>query len=157
MGLGITLRRAGIDSLTILEKAEGVGGVWRDNTYPGAACDVPSHLYSFSFEPNPEWTRRYSPQPEILDYLERCVENYGLGPQPAARHRGRGPSSTRARALADETTDGRDVEADVLVSACGQLSLPATTRIAGRSGSPARSSTPPAGNTASTSTASGWR
>ena len=74
------LKKAGIDSLTIFEKADGVGGVWRDNTYPGAACDVPSHLYSFSFEPNPDWSRRYSPQPEILDYLERCVEKYGLRP-----------------------------------------------------------------------------
>jgi len=80
IGLPITLKKAGIGSLTILEKGEGVGGVWRDNTYPGAACDVPSQLYSFSFEPNPRWSRRYSPQPEILTYLDRCVDRYGLRP-----------------------------------------------------------------------------
>jgi cation diffusion facilitator CzcD-associated flavoprotein CzcO/acetyl esterase/lipase len=132
IGLAITLKKAGIDSVTIFEKAEGVGGVWRDNNYPGAACDVPSHLYSFSFEPNPDWSRRFSPQPEILDYLDRCVEKYGLR------------SSLRlgtevARAEFDdesgkwriETTGGETVEADVLVSACGQLSRPALTRIEG--------------------------
>ena len=78
VGMGIALRRAGIGSFTILERGERVGGVWRDNTYPGATCDVPSHLYSFSFEPNHEWSRTYSPQPEILAYLERCVRRYGL-------------------------------------------------------------------------------
>jgi cation diffusion facilitator CzcD-associated flavoprotein CzcO/acetyl esterase/lipase len=130
IGLAITLRKAGIDSLTIFEKAEGVGGVWRHNTYPGAACDVPSHLYSFSFEPNPDWSRRYSPQPEILDYLERCVEKYGL--RPSLRL---GTEVTRAE-FDDEsakwridTAGGETVEADVLVSACGQLSRPAMARI----------------------------
>ena len=132
IGLAITLKKAGIESLTILEKAEGVGGVWRHNTYPGAACDVPSHLYSFSFEPNPDWSRRYSPQPEILDYLERCVEKYGL--RQTLRL---GTEVTRAEFDDDigkwriETDDGETLEADVLVSACGQLSLPAMTRIEG--------------------------
>ncbi len=131
IGLAITLKKAGVDSLTILEKADGIGGVWRDNTYPGAACDVPSHLYSFSFEPNPDWSRRYSPQPEILDYLERCIERYGL--RPSLRL---GTEVRRAEFDEDsgrwriETDDGT-VEADVLVSACGQLSRPATTRIEG--------------------------
>ncbi len=132
IGLAITLRRAGLDSFTIFEKGEGVGGVWRDNTYPGATCDVPSHLYSFSFEPNPDWSRRYSPQPEILGYLERCVEKYGLEPNLRL-------GTEVARADYDEstgrwrveTTDGDSIEADVLVSACGQLSLPAMTRIPG--------------------------
>ncbi|HMA27032.1 MAG TPA: alpha/beta hydrolase fold domain-containing protein, partial [Solirubrobacterales bacterium] len=80
IGLGITLKKSGLDAFTIFEKSERIGGVWRDNTYPGVACDVPSHLYSFSFEPNPDWTRRYSPQAEILEYLERCVEKHGIGP-----------------------------------------------------------------------------
>jgi cation diffusion facilitator CzcD-associated flavoprotein CzcO/acetyl esterase/lipase len=131
IGLAITLKKAGVDSLTILEKADGIGGVWRDNTYPGAACDVPSHLYSFSFEPNPDWSRRYSPQPEILDYLERCIERYGL--RPSLRL-----GTEVRRAEFDEgsggwriETDEGTVEADVLVSACGQLSRPATTRIEG--------------------------
>ena len=132
IGLAITLKKAGIDSLTIFEKGEGLGGVWRDNTYPGAACDVPSHLYSFSFEPNPNWSRRYSPQPEILDYLERCVDKYGLRPNLRL-----GTEVARAEFDEDsakwriETAGGETIEADVLVSACGQLSRPATTRIEG--------------------------
>ena len=76
---GIALKQAG-QSFVILEKAAGVGGTWRDNTYPGAACDIPSHLYSYSFEPNPGWSRAYGGQPEILAYLQRCADKYGLGP-----------------------------------------------------------------------------
>lgn len=132
IGLAITLKKAGVNSLTIFEKAEGIGGVWRDNTYPGAACDVPSHLYSFSFEPNPDWSRRYSPQPEILDYLEHCVNKYGLRPDLRL-----GTEVSRAEFDEDagtwriEIAGGEMVEADVLVSACGQLSRPALTRIEG--------------------------
>ncbi len=132
IGLAITLKKAGVDSVTIFEKAEGIGGVWRDNTYPGAACDVPSHLYSFSFEPNPDWTRRYSPQPEILEYLEGCVERYGLrsnlrfGTEVTRAEFDEGSGRWRI-----ETKNGETVEADVLVSACGQLSRPAMMRIEG--------------------------
>jgi cation diffusion facilitator CzcD-associated flavoprotein CzcO len=77
---GIELRRAGITDFVILEKAARVGGTWRENTYPGAACDVPSHLYSYSFEPNPRWSRAYGKQAEILAYLEHCADKYGLRP-----------------------------------------------------------------------------
>jgi cation diffusion facilitator CzcD-associated flavoprotein CzcO len=77
---GIQLRRAGIEDFVILEKADRVGGTWRDNSYPGAACDIPSHLYSYSFEPNPRWSRAYGGQPEILAYLEHCADAYGLRP-----------------------------------------------------------------------------
>src|SRR5262245_51743597 len=77
---GIQLRRAGIEDFVILEKATSVGGTWRENTYPGAACDVPSHLYSYSFEPNPRWSRAYGKQAEILAYLEHCADKYGLRP-----------------------------------------------------------------------------
>ena len=63
LGMGIRLKQAGIDSFTIYEQAIEIGGTWRENTYPGCACDVPSHLYSFSFAQNPDWTRAYSPQP----------------------------------------------------------------------------------------------
>jgi cation diffusion facilitator CzcD-associated flavoprotein CzcO/acetyl esterase/lipase len=132
VGLGMVLKRAGIDSFTLFEKADGIGGVWRDNTYPGAACDVPSHLYAFSFEPNPGWTRVYSPQPEILEYLERCVERYGIGANlrlgTEVTRADFDESSGRWRI---ETDDGEKVEADVLVSACGQLSRPALSRIEG--------------------------
>ncbi len=132
IGLGMTLKRAGVDSFTIFEKAEGIGGVWRDNTYPGAACDVPSHLYSFSFEPNPDWTRVYSPQPEILDYLERCVEKYGMAPNlRLGTEVMRAQFDEQSGRWRIETTGGETVEADVLVSACGQLSRPALSRIEG--------------------------
>ncbi|MDB5227979.1 MAG: NAD(P)/FAD-dependent oxidoreductase [Bacteroidota bacterium] len=76
--VGIQLKKAGIHNFKILEKANDVGGTWRDNTYPGAACDVKSNLYSFSFEPNPNWSREFSAQKEILDYIRHCVKKYDL-------------------------------------------------------------------------------
>jgi len=76
--VGIQLKKAGFDNFKILEKANDVGGTWRDNTYPGAACDVKSNLYSFSFEPNPNWTREFSKQAEILTYIKHCVKKYDL-------------------------------------------------------------------------------
>src|SRR5665213_2373836 len=79
LAMGMKLKRSGYE-FTIYEKSDGVGGTWRYNTYPGAACDVPSHLYSFSFELNPWWSRTYATQPEILAYLERCADQYGLRP-----------------------------------------------------------------------------
>jgi cation diffusion facilitator CzcD-associated flavoprotein CzcO len=77
LGMAITLQRQGVD-FVILEKADEIGGTWRDNSYPGCACDVPSHLYSFSFEPKATWSRLFSPQPEILDYLKGVTDKYGL-------------------------------------------------------------------------------
>lgn len=76
--MAIQLKRAGVETFTILEKQTDIGGTWRDNTYPGAACDIPSHMYSFSFELNPEWTRMYPRQKEIYDYMQACVEKYDL-------------------------------------------------------------------------------
>src|SRR5258708_12447343 len=78
LGMAIQLKRAGIHSFTIFEREADIGGVWRDNTYPGAACDVPSHLYSFSFEPKHDWSRRYAPQAEIYAYLRHCADKYGM-------------------------------------------------------------------------------
>src|ERR1700755_1270088 len=72
------LHRAALRDLTLLEKADTIGGVWRDNTYPGCACDIPAPLYSYSFAPNPDWSRRFPPRSEILAYLERCVANFDL-------------------------------------------------------------------------------
>ncbi|MGW2395047.1 flavin-containing monooxygenase [Kitasatospora sp. NPDC001664] len=80
LGAGVRLRRAGITDFVILERASAVGGTWRDNSYPGCACDVPSHLYSFSFAPNPEWPRSFSFQPDIRAYLERVADTFGLRP-----------------------------------------------------------------------------
>src|SRR5213083_3763965 len=78
VGAVVMLRRAGYDDVTVFERGERVGGVWHHNTYPGAACDVPSHLYEFSFEPNPRWSRRYAPQAEIQAYLEDVARRNGV-------------------------------------------------------------------------------
>src|SRR5947208_13150517 len=81
IGMAIRLRRAGIDDFVVLEKSAELGGTWRDNTYPGAACDVPSHLYSFSFERKTDWSRRFPEQREILDYLRHCAAKYRVEPR----------------------------------------------------------------------------
>ncbi|MFC8528341.1 flavin-containing monooxygenase [Nocardia sp. NPDC057227] len=78
IGLAIKLREAGFDDLAVLERADELGGTWQANTYPGAACDVPSHLYSYSFAPNPDWSRTYGRQPEILAYLRRVAEQHDV-------------------------------------------------------------------------------
>src|SRR6185437_14793564 len=78
VGAITVLRRAGYEDVTVFERGERIGGVWHHNTYPGAACDVPSHLYEFSFAPNPRWSRRYAPQAEIQAYLERIAEPYDV-------------------------------------------------------------------------------
>src|SRR5436305_479723 len=80
LGMAIRLKQEGIDDFVVLERADDVGGTWRDNSYPGCQCDVPSHLYSLSFAPNPNWSRTYSRQPEIWAYLRDCVDRFGLGP-----------------------------------------------------------------------------
>ena len=80
LALGIFLKKAGFRDFTIFDREDGVGGTWRTNTYPGLACDVKSHLYSFSFDLNAHWSRLWSAQPEILEYLERCAHRYHLGP-----------------------------------------------------------------------------
>ena len=87
--MAIRLRQEGIDDFVVFERADGVGGTWRDNTYPGCACDVPSHLYSFSFAPNPDWTRTFSPQPEIRAYLQRVADESRRPAAPPLRPRGR--------------------------------------------------------------------
>jgi cation diffusion facilitator CzcD-associated flavoprotein CzcO len=80
IGMAIQLKKAGLHSFVILEKDDDLGGTWRGNDYPGCACDVPSHLYSYSFELNPDWSRMFSPREEIWDYLHHCVEKYALAP-----------------------------------------------------------------------------
>ena len=78
LAAAIKLKKAGFKRLVVLEKAERLGGTWRDNTYPGAACDVPSRLYSYSFALNPNWSRAYSGQPEIQAYMEDVAERFGV-------------------------------------------------------------------------------
>ncbi len=78
IGAAIKLEENGFDDFAVLEKSDRLGGTWRDNTYPGCACDVPSAVYSFSFAPNPDWSRAFAEQPEIQDYLERTADEYGV-------------------------------------------------------------------------------
>ena len=108
LGLAIRLREQGIEDYVVLERGAGVGGTWHYNTYPGCACDVPSHLYSFSFAPNPDWTRTYSRQPEIRAYLERVAEDFGVMREDPAQHRGpRRRLGRGSAALADRHEPGR--------------------------------------------------
>ncbi|MCK5755730.1 MAG: NAD(P)/FAD-dependent oxidoreductase, partial [Mycobacterium sp.] len=78
IGTAIRLQQEGIDDLVVLERSDRPGGTWRDNTYPGAACDIPSRLYSYSFAPNPGWSRTYSGSAEILSYIQRMVDDHDL-------------------------------------------------------------------------------
>ncbi len=139
LALGIRLKRAGVQDFVILESAPRLGGTWRDNHYPGAACDVESHLYSFSFEPSASWTRQFAPQREILAYLERCSDKYGLGPHIRLGTRVTGASLDERSGIWEvfsrdvETGEVRTTRARVLVSACGGLSRPAYPDIAGLS------------------------
>src|SRR3954453_21474334 len=80
LGMEIRLKAAGEDDFVVWEREEEIGGTWWANTYPGCRCDIPSHLYSFSFAPNPHWRRTYAPQPEIEDYLRRVTDQYGVRP-----------------------------------------------------------------------------
>ncbi|MEU1719744.1 NAD(P)/FAD-dependent oxidoreductase [Nonomuraea sp. NPDC005692] len=133
--MAIRLRRAGIGSFTVFEKAADLGGTWRDNSYPGAGCDIPSHLYSYSFEKYGSWTRRYPAQPEILGYLEHCADKYDV------RRKIRFGTEVR-RAVFDgrrwQVTSvhdgGERTEAfDVVVMSVGQLNRPHLPEIPGMS------------------------
>jgi cation diffusion facilitator CzcD-associated flavoprotein CzcO len=131
LGTAIRLRQRGIEDFRIFERADDVGGTWRDNSYPGCACDVQSHLYSFSFAPNPDWTRSYSPQPEIRDYLKRCARDFGVLPHIRFRHEVRDAAWDEAAQLwRIETSRGR-YTASVLVLASGALSEPAMPDLRG--------------------------
>lgn len=135
LGMAGRLRQAGIDTFTVFEKADHVGGTWRDNTYPGAACDVPSHLYSLSFAPKRNWTRRFPEQPEIFEYLQSLVGRFGL--QDHLRMR---TEVTLAEFEQDDSgggewvltlADGSTERFDVVVSATGQLNRPYVPAIEG--------------------------
>jgi cation diffusion facilitator CzcD-associated flavoprotein CzcO len=119
----IQLHEAGLDDFVIYEKAERLGGTWRENTYPGIACDVPSHLYSYSFEPNPEWSHRFSPGAEIQAYFESVAKKHGVEGRIRC-----GEEVTRCAFEAGrwrlETKSGRSEEADVVIAATGVLHHP---------------------------------
>ena len=132
-GLGAAVRclEAGFESLVVLERADSVGGVWRDNTYPGAACDVQSHLYAFSFAPNPDWSRRYSAQPEIEAYLQDVAERFGVLPHVRFGHDVTRAAWDDVEARWAVETSGGPVTADVLIAAPGALAEPKTPAIPG--------------------------
>jgi cation diffusion facilitator CzcD-associated flavoprotein CzcO len=126
LGMAIALQAQGGRSFVVLEKGAGVGGTWRENTYPGCACDVPSHLYSYSFEPNPHWSRMFATQPEILAYLESCADRHGVRDRIRLNTAVTGltwqPDAARWRV---ETADGRALTARVVVAGAGGLHVPA--------------------------------
>ena len=132
IGTAIRLLKAGIRSFTIFERADEIGGTWRDNTYPGAACDVPSHAYSLSFEQYPGWTRRYSPSGEIQSYLLGLVEKWKLRDHLRLRTAITEAHFDEARGVWTLTTDRGDaVTARVVVSGVGGLVDPALPDIKG--------------------------
>src|SRR5258708_20523209 len=123
--MGIKLLEAGMKSFLIIEKSEDIGGTWWDNRYPGCACDIPSHPYSFSFAPSTEWSRMYPGQQEIHDYLKRCVERYGLAPYLRLNTRFCEPVSDESEGVWNATVgDGMRMRARVLVSGMGALHVP---------------------------------
>jgi cation diffusion facilitator CzcD-associated flavoprotein CzcO len=126
----IKLREAGFDDVVVYEKADRLGGTWRENTYPGLSCDVPSHFYSYSFAFNPEWSHRYAPGPEIRSYFEDVARRYGVDERIRYRKEVRRSAFERGRWHL-ETTDGATDEADVVIAATGVLHHPAYPDIAG--------------------------
>jgi cation diffusion facilitator CzcD-associated flavoprotein CzcO len=132
--MGIKLGRAGIP-YTILEKASSVGGVWRDNVYPGAACDIPSHLYSYSFEPSHDWSRTYGQASEIRSYIENCARKYGVLEHVRFNTEVSGAEfDEEAGKWRVKLGDGSELQARFMVAATGQLSLPAEPSFPGLEG-----------------------
>jgi cation diffusion facilitator CzcD-associated flavoprotein CzcO len=132
LAAAVRLKQAGVEDLVLFEKSDDVGGVWRENTYPGAACDVPSHLYSLSFAPKADWSRRFAPQAEIHRYLREVARDFDV-----LRHIRFG-TEVLAAAFDDDSgtwrltlAGGAEHEADVLITATGQLSRPSTPAIPG--------------------------
>ncbi len=127
----VMLKRAGYDDVTVFERGERIGGVWHHNTYPGAACDVPSHQYEFSFAPNPRWSRRYAPQAEIQAYVEDVARREGVVDRIRTGTEVTGASWDAQRSRWTLETAAGPHEADVLITACGQLAVPSVPPIPG--------------------------
>lgn len=132
LALAHHLAEQGQHDIVILERDDGVGGTWRANCYPGAACDVPSHLYSLSFAPNPGWTRTYATQPEILAYLERCYDERGITTK--VRH----DTTVQSAVWDDERwnwkvrdSEGNEYLGRTLVAAIGMFHTPAWPTVPG--------------------------
>jgi cation diffusion facilitator CzcD-associated flavoprotein CzcO len=133
LGMAIKLKEEGQDDFVILERAQDVGGTWRDNNYPGCACDVQSHLYSFSFEQNPDWSRMFAKQGEIWAYLRACAEKYGLKPHLRFGADVNGASwNDKKQQWTVTTRDGRTFTGRVLIAGMGGLSNPAIPNLKGK-------------------------
>lgn len=131
LGMAIRLKQRGIDDFVVLERADDVGGTWRDNVYPGAACDVPSNLYSYSFAPDPGWTRTFPSQPEVQRYLRRCAAEFGLKRHLRFGHEMLASEWHEDSARWRVVTSKGSLTADVLVVATGPLSEPARPSVPG--------------------------
>ncbi|HEX5776044.1 MAG TPA: NAD(P)/FAD-dependent oxidoreductase [Caulobacteraceae bacterium] len=132
LGLAVRLKTAGRERFLIIEKGDDVGGTWRDNTYPGCACDIPSHLYSLSFEPKSDWTRLYPPQPELFDYLQKVARKHGLYEHIRLKTRMEKAAWDEAAGLWRVTTgQGDEITAKVLVSGVGALHIPSIPKLKG--------------------------
>lgn len=132
IGAAIRLQEMGINDFLLIEKESDVGGTWRDNTYPGAQCDIPSVLYSFSFDQNTDWTRRYSNQPEILEYMQNSVNKADLRERIRFNQEIQSASFDEASGTwTVSTVTGEQYEARFLISACGQLNRPAYPKLKG--------------------------
>jgi cation diffusion facilitator CzcD-associated flavoprotein CzcO len=132
LAAAVRLRQAGIEDVVLFEKSDDVGGVWRENTYPGAACDVMSHLYSLSFAPKADWSRRFAPQAEIHQYLRDVARDFGLLPLIRFSTEVRSAAyDEEANVWRLELSGGGECEADALITATGQLSRPSRPDIPG--------------------------
>jgi cation diffusion facilitator CzcD-associated flavoprotein CzcO len=131
IGMAIRLKQSGIEDFTILERAPDVGGAWHFNTYPGCRCDVPSHLYSFSFAPNPNWSKTYSPQPEIRNYLRRCAEEFGIRSHVRTNVEVQAAAWNRDDQQWEIETTAGTFTASVLVSGMGPLTEPKLPEVPG--------------------------
>ena len=131
IGCAMRLRQEGIHDFVVFERANDIGGTWRDNSYPGCACDVPSLLYSYSFAPEPDWQHAFSRQSEIWDYLRRCVQRFGITPHLRFGVEVRNAAWDGKERHWDIETSAGSWTADVLVSAAGPLSEPAVPALAG--------------------------
>ncbi len=131
IGMAVRLKEAGYRDFVVLERASSVGGTWRDNTYPGCRCDVPSHLYSFSFAPNPDWSSTFSPQPEIEAYLDKVTDDFGIRPHIRFDHEVLSADWDDERSRWRIRTSQGELTADLVISGTGPLAEPSYPKMPG--------------------------